>query len=99
MAAFAAAVAAGFGIECDVRLSRDGVAIVFHDAALRRMTGENGSVQDHDAGAIDRLMMPDGGGLPRLRALLALCGADNPLPVEIQVDGRQVPPTRRSATT
>ncbi|KEQ52546.1 glycerophosphodiester phosphodiesterase family protein [Sphingobium chlorophenolicum] len=93
MAAFTAAVAAGFGIECDVRVSRDGVAIVFHDAALRRMTGENGAVQDHDAGAIDRLMLPDGGGVPRLRALLDLCGTDVPLLIEIKVDGRNVAPT------
>jgi hypothetical protein len=39
MAAFAAAVAGQYGIECDVRLSRDGVPMVFHDAALARMTG------------------------------------------------------------
>ncbi|GAY23543.1 MULTISPECIES: glycerophosphodiester phosphodiesterase family protein [Sphingobium] len=92
MAAFAAAIAGGFGIECDVRLSRDNVAIVFHDAVLRRMTGENGAVQDHDAGAIDRLMLPDGGGVPRLRALLDLCGTDVPLLIEIKVDGRHVGP-------
>ncbi|UZW54634.1 glycerophosphodiester phosphodiesterase [Sphingobium sp. JS3065] len=92
MAAFTAAIAGGFGIECDVRLSRDGVAIVFHDASLERMTGESGAVADHDAAAIDRLMLPDGGGVPRLRALLDLCGTDIPLLVEIKVDGRHVAP-------
>ncbi|WP_176596919.1 MULTISPECIES: glycerophosphodiester phosphodiesterase family protein [Sphingobium] len=92
MAAFSAAIAGGFGIECDVRLSRDGVAIVFHDAALQRMTGESGAVSDHDAGAIDRLMLPDGGGVPRLRALLDLCGTDVPLLIEIKVDGRHIAP-------
>lgn len=92
MAAFAAAIAGGFGIECDVRLSRDGVAIVFHDASLERMTGEGGAVSDHDAGSIDRLMLPDGGGVPRLRALLDLCGTQIPLLIEIKVDGRHVGP-------
>jgi len=92
MAAFTAAIAGGFGIECDARLSRDGVAIVFHDAALQRMTGEAGTVSDHDAGAIDRLMLPDGGSVPRLRALLDLCGTDVPLLIEIKVDGRHVAP-------
>ena len=32
--AFAAAIAAGLGIECDVQRSRDGQAIVFHDETL-----------------------------------------------------------------
>jgi glycerophosphoryl diester phosphodiesterase len=37
MAAFAAAVAAGVdGIETDVRLTRDGVPVLFHDPRLRR---------------------------------------------------------------
>ncbi len=37
--AFAAAVKAGFGIETDVRLTKDGVPIVFHDEDLKRMCG------------------------------------------------------------
>ena len=32
--AFQAAIAAGYGIELDVQLSSDGVALVFHDEAL-----------------------------------------------------------------
>ncbi|WP_176592195.1 glycerophosphodiester phosphodiesterase family protein [Sphingobium sp. EM0848] len=92
MAAFSAAIAGHFGIECDVRLSRDGVVIVFHDASLRRMTGATGAICDHEAQAIDRLMLPDGGSVPRLRDLLNLCGTDVPLLIEIKVDGRHVAP-------
>ena len=44
LAAFAAAADRGFGIELDVRLSRDGEAIVFHDAELDRMTVHNGPI-------------------------------------------------------
>ena len=36
--AFEAAIAGGYGIECDVQLSRDGEAIVHHDGALGRLT-------------------------------------------------------------
>src|SRR4051794_2489822 len=39
LAAFESAVALGAGIECDVRLTSDGSAVVFHDADLARMCG------------------------------------------------------------
>ncbi len=37
--AFAAAIARGLGIECDVQRSGDGKAMVFHDWELDRLTG------------------------------------------------------------
>jgi glycerophosphoryl diester phosphodiesterase len=36
--AFRAAIAAGYGIECDVQATRDGEAVVHHDDALGRLT-------------------------------------------------------------
>ncbi|MDO1558469.1 glycerophosphodiester phosphodiesterase family protein [Brevundimonas sp. 2R-24] len=42
LAAFRAAAGAGYAIELDVRLSADGVPVVFHDADLKRMTGQAG---------------------------------------------------------
>ena len=42
MSAFDAAIEAGHGIELDVQASRDGQAIVFHDATLERLTGYAG---------------------------------------------------------
>ena len=41
-----AAIARGFPIECDVQLTGDGEAIVFHDFELDRLTGETGLVAE-----------------------------------------------------
>ena len=43
------------GIECDVRLSRDGHVVVFHDATLSRTTGANGRVDRTDFADLLRL--------------------------------------------
>ena len=37
MAAFKKAVDAGYGIECDVQLTKDGVPVIFHDFTLARI--------------------------------------------------------------
>jgi len=93
MAAFDAAITADFGIECDVRLSRDGVPVVFHDAMLERMTAAAGRVAEQDAAALEGMQLPDGGGVPRLSALLARCAGGTPLLIEIKVDRwREVAP-------
>jgi glycerophosphoryl diester phosphodiesterase len=42
--AFAAAVAAGFPVECDVQSSADGEPVVIHDPTLERTTNGNGFV-------------------------------------------------------
>jgi glycerophosphoryl diester phosphodiesterase len=44
MAAFDAAVAAGYGVELDVMLSNDGEVVVVHDPSLVRLTGRQLSV-------------------------------------------------------
>nr|WP_256869102.1 glycerophosphodiester phosphodiesterase family protein [Sphingobium lactosutens] len=90
MAAFDAAIAGGFGIECDVRASRDGIAFVFHDADLIRMAERSDSVASLDAATLDSVALPDGGMIPRLSALLACCGDQVPLLVEIKAEGRHV---------
>ena len=41
-AAFEAAIAEGYGIECDIQLSQDGVPFVFHDETLERLTAASG---------------------------------------------------------
>lgn len=44
--AFERAAEAGYAIECDLQLSRDGVPMVFHDQGLERLTGREGLVRE-----------------------------------------------------
>ena len=44
--AFAGAIAKGYAIECDLQLTRDGEAVVFHDDHLERLTEGRGMVKD-----------------------------------------------------
>jgi glycerophosphoryl diester phosphodiesterase len=50
--AFAAAIAGGYGIECDLQISADGEAMVHHDDALGRLTEGSGRLADMSAAAI-----------------------------------------------
>ncbi|SDG79026.1 glycerophosphodiester phosphodiesterase family protein [Pelagibacterium luteolum] len=50
--AFEAAIARGFGIECDLQLSADGEAVVFHDPVLDRLVGQTGAMRDVTAAEI-----------------------------------------------
>lgn len=52
-----AAIAGGFAIECDVQLTADGEAVVFHDFTLERLTGSEGRVDALTAAALARLPM------------------------------------------
>lgn len=46
LAAFRAAMEAGVGVELDVRLTKDGRIVVFHDNTLDRLCGVSGRVED-----------------------------------------------------
>jgi glycerophosphoryl diester phosphodiesterase len=83
--AFAAAIASGYGIECDVRPAADGTAVVFHDLALERLVDAPGRTVDHTAAALSRLCYR--GSQERiltLGGLLELIGGRVPLLVEVK---------------
>ena len=50
--AFSAAIAAGYGIECDLQISADGEAMVHHDDALGRLTEGSGRLAEMTAADI-----------------------------------------------
>src|SRR5262245_6770267 len=53
--AFVAAINAGYGIECDLQVSADGEAMVFHDAVLDRLTEASARVDSMRASDLKRL--------------------------------------------
>ena len=57
LAAFRAARDGGFGIELDVRLTRDGVPVVFHDESLERMCGKCGRISEYDLDGLRTLRL------------------------------------------
>lgn len=97
IAAFDHAVSLGVdGLECDVRLSRDGEAVVIHDPTLERTTDRAGAVSDLTTDELARLdaasrFGADRGwpyrgqdiGVPTLRTLLSRY-RDLPFVVEIK---------------
>src|SRR2546430_524871 len=53
--AFAAAIAARYGIECDLQVSADGEAMVYHDDALGRLTEGSGRLDAATAAELKRV--------------------------------------------
>lgn len=83
--AFAAAIARGMGIECDIQRSSDGQAMVFHDWELDRLTGESGPLAKHSAAELTRIRLSGGEDMiPTLRQLLDLIAGRVPLLIEIK---------------
>lgn len=87
-AAFEAAVAKGYAIECDLVAAAGGLPIVFHDDTLDRLTEETGPVARLGAADLARIRFKgsDTIGIPTFAEFLALCGARVPLVVEIKSD-------------
>lgn len=80
-----AAVAAGYGIEIDLQLSSDGVAMVFHDEVLDRLTAQTGPVNARTAADLGRIPLRDSTDtIPTLRQILDLIRGRVPLLIEIK---------------
>lgn len=84
-AAFAAAIARGFGIECDVQRSSDGQAVVFHDWDLDRLTAETGPLIDHSVTQLAQIPLTGGSDtIPSLHKVLGEIAGRAPLLIEIK---------------
>jgi glycerophosphoryl diester phosphodiesterase len=94
LAAIKAAVAAGYGIEIDLQLSKDGVAMVFHDDELDRLTAETGPVRARTGAELGRIRLKDSTDtIPTLSEVLALIGGRVPLLIEIKDQSLVMGPT------
>ncbi|MBO6716621.1 MAG: glycerophosphodiester phosphodiesterase [Rhizobiaceae bacterium] len=85
LSAFDAAADRNFAIECDVHLSKDGVPIVFHDLALKRLTGEQGTIVERTASEMCALRI---GGtedyVPTLEQMLERVAGRVPVVIELK---------------
>jgi len=85
LAAFEAAATAGYAIECDLHLSADDVAVVFHDDELKRLTGEIGALGARTAEELGRLnVLGSQENIPTLDAMLGLVAGRTPLVIELK---------------
>lgn len=85
LAAIRAAISAGYGIEIDLQLSKDGQAMVFHDYGLQRLTQEKGAVRQRTAAELSQIPLIGGDeGIPTFAEVLALVDGRVPLLVEFK---------------
>lgn len=83
--AFALAIEAGLGIECDIQRSADNRAMVFHDWTLERLTGAEGPTEARSAAELAGLTLLDTGEcIPPLAQVLAQVAGRVPLLIEIK---------------
>jgi len=89
LAAFEAALCAGFPFELDVRLLRDGAVVVFHDESLQRLSGVDASISAQDSRTIRsfRISGTDH-GIPLLADVLDLVRGRVGVLIEIKNFGR-----------
>ena len=87
MAAFRAAIDAGYGIELDVQMSADGVPMVFHDGDLERMCGVSGKIWEYTCAELQQMRLLDTEEtIPTFAEVLALIDGQVPVIVEYKLD-------------
>ncbi len=95
LAAFKAAIEAGYAIETDVHFTKDGQIAVFHDDSLERMTGDKRELKDLTLAELKQLRL---GGteerIPSFEEFLEFVGGKVPLLIEIKemkgVKGKEI---------
>ncbi|SMX40669.1 glycerophosphodiester phosphodiesterase family protein [Maliponia aquimaris] len=92
-AAVRAAVAAGYGVEIDIQMSKDHHAMVFHDYDMKRLTGHRGPIQQRTVPELaDMPLLGGHEGVPTLTEVLRDVNGAVPLLIEIKdQDGRMGP--------
>ena len=88
LAAFRAAVDAGYGAELDVHLLNDGTLAVIHDYDLQRITGREGKVEDLTFEDLSTITLSGTEQtIPTLDQVLQIFSGKTPLIVELKCSG------------
>lgn len=81
------AVDASYGVEFDIRLSKDGQIVLFHDDCLKRMTGVDKNVRDLDYVELERIpLLNCQEKIPLFTEVLKLVDGKVPLIIELKCD-------------
>lgn len=87
LAGFKRAVELGVhGIELDVHLSKDGVAVVCHDETLDRTTNATGPISDYTVAELREVDAGDGEYVPTLLEVLELVGDSLHVDIEVKAN-------------
>lgn len=87
LAAFRRAVEAGYGMELDVQLTRDGRLVVHHDGSLKRVCGVDKNIRDLTYEELCAIPLPDGSKIPLFSEVLDLVDGRVPMIVEVKHHG------------
>lgn len=84
---FDAAIAAGTDfVETDVRMTSDGVLVCSHDPDLKRIAGREAKIADTTIDALEGIVLPRGGRILRLAAVLAHVRGRVPVMLDVKID-------------
>lgn len=90
--AFQKAVEHGYGIELDIRLTKDRIPVVFHDATLRRACGLLRPVSSYTLRELQEFpLFHSKERIPSLQEVLGLVDGKVPLLIEFKAEGIKVP--------
>lgn len=85
LAALRAAIFRGYAVEIDLQLSKDDVAMVFHDKILDRLTSESGLIRNYTAQDLGKIALLHGTeGIPTLEEFLNVLKGQVPLIIELK---------------
>ncbi len=96
LAAFRAAVESGYGVELDVRITKDGHLVVFHDEAALRMCGVDARVEELSLAQLQKFYLAGSEErIPSLGEVLSLIDGQVPIILEIKRSDRKEELCRR----
>ena len=92
LSAFKRALDEGYGIETDVRLTKDGIPVLHHDATLMRSCGAEGNIHDYTYKELQQFrLFKSEQKIPRLSDFLALVQGRMPLIIEYKLEPNEKP--------
>ncbi len=90
LTAFRLAMEAGYAVETDLHLTKDGVLVTFHDDTLNRMTAARGNIREKTYEELSLLTLADTKEkIPTFDEMLALINGKVPLLIELKSNGEK----------